>query len=200
MAGTGIDHSTTPRPISPILPTGALRLMLSSDPNRSIHDAAKDLTDWTHRNKCRLWCNGNLLPPDYIATSLMIVARIEADGRPRADVVSSTREAWVRQAYNFELDADEIRALLPPLKPLPPTPQPNTASQGEGETRTKPETRIKTQAWITEEAGRMKGAGQISADTTITEFALELAKRMEKAARSNPWIHPVTWGYLRNEL
>jgi hypothetical protein len=116
MAGTDGDNST-PRPISPISPTEALRLVLSSKPNRSIHQAAKDLTEWTHGNDCRLWCNGNLLHPKYIATSLKIVAETEVDGRPRADVVSSVREGWERDpsAYTFELDADEVRrALLPP--------------------------------------------------------------------------------------
>src|SRR6478672_99388 len=113
MPGTAADRSTTPRPISPISPTEALKLVLSRDPNRSIHEAAKDLTEWMHGNNCRLWCNGNLLHPKYITTSLKMVAETEADGRPRAEVVSSTREAWENPpaAYTFELDADEVRKL-----------------------------------------------------------------------------------------
>jgi hypothetical protein len=143
MAGANGD-SSTPRPISPISPTGALELLLSSGQYCAIHDAAKDLTEWTHRNKCRLWCNGNLLRPDYITDSLRIVARTEADDRPRAEVVSSVREAWEggRTAYTFELDADEVKRQLllliqpksssPPAQPsLPasePAPSPPEAS------------------------------------------------------------------------
>ena len=117
MAGTDAHLNTTPRPISPIAPTEALKLLLES--KFSIHAAAARLTTAIRTNECRLWCNENLLPPDYIAMSLMIVGRTEADGRPRADVVSSAREAWVQQAYNFELDTDEVRALLPQLKSSP---------------------------------------------------------------------------------
>jgi hypothetical protein len=120
MAGTDAEHSTTPRPISPISPTGALKLLLDS--KLSIHAAAARLTTAMHTNECRLWCNDNLLPPHYIVTSLVVVARTEADGRPRADVVSGVREAWVQQVYNFEFDADEVRALLPPLKSSPESP------------------------------------------------------------------------------
>jgi hypothetical protein len=90
--------------------------VLSLTPNRSIHDAAADLTDWVHRNHCRLWCNGNLLPPKYITTSLIIVAETEGDDRLRADVVSSTRDTWDPAAYTFELDADEVRARLSPCE------------------------------------------------------------------------------------
>ena len=77
MAGIAADRSTTPRPISLISPTEALKLVLSRDPNRSIHEAARVLTEWMHGNNCRLWCNGNLLHPKYIATSLKIVARLK---------------------------------------------------------------------------------------------------------------------------
>jgi len=117
MAGTDSHLNTTPRPNSPMSPTEALELLLES--KFFIHAAAARLTTATHTNECRLWCNENLLAPDYISMSLMIVARTEADGRPRADVVSSVREAWVPQAYNFEFDADQVRALLPQLKSSP---------------------------------------------------------------------------------
>jgi hypothetical protein len=214
MAGTAADHSTTPHPTSPISPTEALKLALSRDPHRSIHDVVQDLTEWIRRNRCRLWCNGNLLSPDYIATSLVVVARTEADSRPRADVVSSVRELWVQQVYKFEFDADEVRALLPsnsddltcPPQTTPePTAQPEaiekeTSQPTTPETKPKDETKISTKTWITAEARGMKADGLIPAGILITDFAKMLAGRMEKAARSNPRIHPVRWSHIKNEL
>jgi hypothetical protein len=95
-----------------ISPTKALRLLL---PEMSAHDAALQLTLAAHGKKCRIWCNGNPLPlpTDYVAKSLRVVARNEADGRWCAEVVSSVREAWENRVYNFEFDAEEVRALLP---------------------------------------------------------------------------------------
>jgi hypothetical protein len=92
--------------------TEALKILL---PTYQVHDAAVQLTMATHANKCRLWCNGNLLAPDYIAKALKIVAHVEKDGRVTGDVVSSTREAWQPQqdGYRFELDTAEVKALLP---------------------------------------------------------------------------------------
>jgi hypothetical protein len=87
-----------------IPPSEALRLLL---PELSAREAALQLS-----NKCRLWCNDNLLPADYVANSLRVVARTDANRRWRADVVSSVREAWEDKVYNFEFDAEEVRALL----------------------------------------------------------------------------------------
>jgi hypothetical protein len=117
MAGTDANDST-PRPISPISPTDALKSVLSRDPNRSIHDVAQDLTEWIRRNRCRLWCNDNLVPPHFTATSLIMVARTEADGRPRVDVVPAGGVGWAgsQKTFTFELDADDVRALLSPSK------------------------------------------------------------------------------------
>jgi hypothetical protein len=82
----------------------------------SAHDTADRLNMGMRTKKCRLWCDGNELPVAYIVTSLRVVARTEAVGRWRADVVSSTREAWEKPAasYVFEFEADEVKALLPP--------------------------------------------------------------------------------------
>ena len=104
-----------PTPQAAISPTEALYLLLPAC--RTAHAAAVWLTDATYANDCRLWCNGNLLPPDYITTSLKVVARAEPDGRWRADVVSSIREAWEPGVYRFEYDDGEVRALLPRRKP-----------------------------------------------------------------------------------
>lgn len=93
-------------------PTEALRLLMTG--GLAARVAADRLNTWMRTEepeKCHVWCNGTLLPPDYVATSLVVVEK----GRWRADVVSSTREAWEksRDAYVFEFDADEVRALLP---------------------------------------------------------------------------------------
>jgi hypothetical protein len=99
--------------------TEALELLR---PTYKPHDAAAQLTLTTHANKCRLWCNGNLLAPDHIARALRIVAHIEKDGRCWGEVVSSTHSAWqlvtvkgpvVNGQGEHELDADEVKALLP---------------------------------------------------------------------------------------
>jgi hypothetical protein len=209
MPGTDPDYSATPRPNSPISPTGALKLLLGAT-NLSIHAAAALLTTAMRTNECRLWCNDNLVPPHYIATSLLVVARTEADDRPRADVVSRVREAWVQQFYNFEFDADEVRALpqlylTSALQTTPePTAQPETIEKtsppATPEIEDEDGTKINTKTWITTETRRMKADGQIPADISITDLAKKLAQRMEKAARSNQRIYPVRWGHIKNEL
>jgi len=119
-----------------ISPTDALRMLL---PELSAHEAALQLTLAMHGNKCRLWCNGNLLPAGDVANSLRVVARIEADGSWRAEVVSSVREAWENRIYSFEFDAEEVRALLSRAKaPEPPSAEPAAPPQ-----RRKPGPKIK---------------------------------------------------------
>ena len=111
-------------------PTEALCLLMAS--GLSAHDAADRLNTGIRTNKCRLWCDGNMVPVAYIVTSLVAVARTEADDRWRADVVSSTREPWEKPAasYVFEFEAVEVKALLPPTPepqpepPAAPKPQP----------------------------------------------------------------------------
>jgi hypothetical protein len=94
-------------------PTGALQLLMRG--GLSAHDAADRLNTGLRTDKCHLCCNGNPLPVRYIVTSLVVIAQTDTDGHWRADIVSSTREAWVKSpdAYVFELEADELRALLP---------------------------------------------------------------------------------------
>src|SRR4029077_356435 len=105
-------------------PTEALCLLMAS--GLSAYDAADRLNTGMRTTKCRLWCGGNELPVAYIVTSLLVVARTEADGRWRADVVSSTREAWEKPAasYVFEFEADEVQVLLPPTPEPQPEPRP----------------------------------------------------------------------------
>jgi hypothetical protein len=129
MAGTDVRLNTTPRPVSPISPTEALKWVLSQNPNRPIHDAVQDLNEWARRNRVQLWCNGNLVPPHFIVTSLQMVARTEADGRPQVDVVpAGPGVGWDPKVYNFELDDDEVRVLLPQLES---SPRPSSAALAE---------------------------------------------------------------------
>jgi hypothetical protein len=127
MAGTDDDNSIKAR----ISPTEALHLLMTG--GLSAHKAAARLTAGAYENDCRLWCNGNLLPAEYIATSLKVVARPEADGRWRADVMSTRDIGWQqpRDSYVFEFD-DEVKALLrssPAPAPLPPPPSPPERSK-----------------------------------------------------------------------
>jgi hypothetical protein len=112
MAGTD-DANTTETRHSP---TTVLRLLIAE--GLSAPEAADRLNTEIRTNKRRLWCNGNLLPVDYIVTSLVVVARPEADGRWRADVVSSRNEAWQQPPdfYVFELGISE--GSLPPAASL----------------------------------------------------------------------------------
>jgi hypothetical protein len=112
MAKTDTEHSTTPRPHSPVWPTGALKLALSQLPDRSIDKIAQNFTNWVRGGDCRLWCNGKLVPPSFSTTSLVMVAREEVHG-PHLDVMPAGGVGWDPMAYEFELDADEICALLP---------------------------------------------------------------------------------------
>jgi len=112
MAETDTEHSTAPRPGSPISLNGALRLVLSLQPDWAIDRIAQDFTNWVRGRYCRLWCNGNLVPASFSSTSLVMVARVDADG-PHLEAVPAGGIGWDPMAYTFELDADEIRALLP---------------------------------------------------------------------------------------
>jgi hypothetical protein len=99
----------------------ALRLLLTAYPP---HAAAERLNAAWRDNTVRLWCNGKLLPPDFIRTELVVLARIEGDGRTRAEVVPA-RGAWEDKPYTFEVDEAEVMALLPSApKRLPPGPRP----------------------------------------------------------------------------
>jgi hypothetical protein len=189
MPGTAEDHSTTPRPISPISPTEALKLVLSQDPNRSIHDAVQDLNEWIRRNWCRLW-GDKLLSPDYIATSLMIVARTEADGRPRADVVSSAREAWDPQAYNFELEADEVRAVLARLNRDGLAPPPREAPESAARPKAFKETRKQPQAIKAKWAmRRMFPDGQIPLELSTGELTRQIINELKSEAGEKAKLH-----------
>ena len=75
------------------------------------HVAAERLHKAWQENACRLWCNGNLLDPNYIRVALAV----RVANRHRIKVVSATREAWERKRYRWQVDAAEIAApLLPP--------------------------------------------------------------------------------------
>src|SRR5262245_28899301 len=74
--------------------------------------AAKRLTDGIHDpDVCRLWCDGKLVPPDFVER-LKVVARLD-DGRWTARIVSAVGEAWEKASYHWEFDVDEVLTLLP---------------------------------------------------------------------------------------
>jgi len=104
-----------------ISPTEAVSLLRQEF---SAMDAAARLTSALHNNSCRLWCDGNLIKP-HIAMMLMVVPRPADDGRWTADIVSAARESWEKPSYRWELEIEEVKALLPP----PSQPQQKTGSQ-----------------------------------------------------------------------
>src|SRR5262245_554803 len=128
MAGTD-DNNTIEARISP---TKALHILMAE--GLSGHDAADRLNTAARTNKCRLWCNGEVVPVDYVVTSLAVVARTEADSRWRADIVSTRHMAWEEPAgsYVLEFDTEGVKALLPSPSPLPasaPSSPPSTTQE-----------------------------------------------------------------------
>jgi hypothetical protein len=109
MAGTD-DKPNTTDAAARIDPTRALQRLL---PAFTAHAAAARLTTAVQSNECRLWCNGDLLPPQYIATALRLIAISDVDGRWRGEIVSAVREAWEPISYVFVLDEAEVATLLP---------------------------------------------------------------------------------------
>jgi hypothetical protein len=107
-------------------------------------EAADRLTQAVHRNM-RLYCDGEIVPANF-RKRLMVVAKPDPDGRWTAAIVSAVREAWerpteevtgeleftgiedvygdlvfkevIKPPYQWEFDADEVKALL--LLPPPP--------------------------------------------------------------------------------
>jgi hypothetical protein len=57
-----------------------------------------------------------------------------------------------------------------------------------------------TGAWIAAEAKRMKAAGEIRPDITISDFARALGHRMEEEAVTNKSLHPIKWRSIKNKL
>jgi hypothetical protein len=55
-------------------------------------------------------------------------------------------------------------------------------------------------AWIAAEAGRMKAANEIPPDIRITDFARELARRMDKAATSDTSLSPIKSRSIEKKL
>jgi hypothetical protein len=57
-----------------------------------------------------------------------------------------------------------------------------------------------TKSWIVAEAKRLKDTGQINEVIRITDLAKLLEKRMRKAAKTDNFIRPVGWKYIKNTL
>jgi hypothetical protein len=104
-------------------PPAGLRISIDAALQRllrvcSPHAAAERLNIALRANTVRLWCNGTLQPPSFIRTEIVAQARIEADGRARAEVVPA-RGAWEDKPYRWEVDPAEVAALLPATRNKP---------------------------------------------------------------------------------
>ena len=87
------------------------------------HEGTERINAALRANSMRLWCNGNVVPPDFICTHLVVQAVHESDGRPRAKIVPIRSLDDKPDAYAFEVDEAEVMALLPPPR-RPPGPRP----------------------------------------------------------------------------
>jgi len=74
--------------------------------------AARVLTNAIHDNVCRLYCDGNVVPARF-RVRLMVEPHVDNDGHWTARIVSAVGEAWEKPSYQWELDVDEVAALLP---------------------------------------------------------------------------------------
>jgi hypothetical protein len=100
-------------------------------------------------------------------------------------------ERWEASRYAWLNPAMPV-VIMPAPAPAPPTPAPRAP--------TPPLVRTSSKTWITEDAGRMKAAGDIPAGISKTNFAKILEQRMLKAAETNPSIDPITWRSIQNQL
>jgi hypothetical protein len=162
-------------------PTEALCLLMAS--GLSAHDAADRLNTGMRTNKCRLWCDGNVVPVAYIVTSLLVVARTKADDRWRADVVSGTREAWEKPAasYVFEFEADEVKALPPPTPE--PQPEPPPAPEPEPEPEPEPKKVKRPRRRRAEKAEAAEGEASRGAPTPAPKQPTASRSRAQEAIR-----------------
>jgi hypothetical protein len=86
-------------------------------------------------------------------------------------------------AYRIELVQDDVVALLPAVDGMDAPPG-----------------FIPGSTWISAEARRMKGAGEISPRISKTDLAKALAHRMLKASEQDPTVRPIGWESIRNRL
>ncbi|RXH34357.1 hypothetical protein XH99_01005 [Bradyrhizobium nanningense] len=188
MAQGRIDHSTS-LPAEPISPTEALELVRSQG-SRSIDDAVADLNEWIRRKRVRLWCDDELVPPSFIMRSLVMVTVPDADGRPRVDVLPAGGIGWKSTGYTFKLDADEVRALLPPSSASVATGSDQAPKPREGTAEWVYEQMIADQSWRNGEPGYARRlyerrpacitAGEKRLANLISEHKAEVVKELLK--------------------
>jgi len=90
-------------------PTDALNLLI---PAFEPMEAAAKLTQAIHEG-ARLYCDGVVVPAHF-RKRLMVVARLDPDGRWTAEIVSAVREAWEKPFYQWEFETERVTALLQP--------------------------------------------------------------------------------------
>jgi hypothetical protein len=81
-------------------------------------EAAEEITRAIRRNRCRLICDNTVVQP-HMAAIATVVPKVEPDGRWTADILSTGPGLGWRPGLNWELEIDEVMALLPNQKPRP---------------------------------------------------------------------------------
>lgn len=94
-------------------PTEALALLV---PKLSGMEAAEKITRAIRENRCRLICD-NTVVKSHIAAIATVVPKLEPDGRWIADIESTGPGLGWARGLNWELEVDEVMALLPNQKP-----------------------------------------------------------------------------------
>jgi hypothetical protein len=113
-------------------PTEALNILIPTfEPTAAAAELTRAIHDGPER--CRLYCDGDVVKPHF-APRLMVVARFDdKEWRWTADIVSAVGEAWEKPdkpvykwgtrdeleaaPYQWELEVDKVKALLPQPKP-----------------------------------------------------------------------------------
>ena len=104
-------HATIGTAVMKLSPAEALDLLC---PAFSPMEACRKLTEAIHDNRCRLECDGNVVKP-HIAVDILVEPRLADDGRWTAKIVSASRQWW-GEKFQWSLDTDEVKALLPEPK------------------------------------------------------------------------------------
>jgi hypothetical protein len=176
------------RPSTPTSPTAALHI-LTARGVYTPHKAAMRLNEAIGANDCRLWGDGKLVDPVRFQTgALAVTAIVEADGRWRAEIISTQDDPSHPLLYRkrrpqpyavCELDEQEVRALLPPPMADPPS---NSASWAAAATRT------------LRDDGKLKGV------TTKVGLASLLEIEARKAVKAGHLDRALKASYLENVL
>jgi hypothetical protein len=118
-------RATTSGPKGRVSPTEALNLLI---PALAPMAAATELTRAVHDKRCQIIGNGVVIPA-HIAPRLMVVARSKK-ARWTAHIVGTFAVGGVKPSDQWEFDADEVKALLPPPSPAEAPPRSDRRKPG----------------------------------------------------------------------